>query len=922
MGSMRRTFLFGLALVTCFCLYYNSKTTVGHTPSSSIDVQYGRVDNLFSKFSNRRLLSEEGGDDFVATQHGLFGGLAHLNPEYAALSFILVVAIIVALEHFFHEIHTMTHDTPFADMVSAIEKELMIVGFMALGFKVIISTTYIVTEDWLHPFEMADLIVPITSFMFCMQGFLLCIQSIKNVETWRKAYHLHLFEILDEYYDIYFDREFNEMPWYGKLDFNGYENNDPLKPYFSLWAGFLSFYELMIFQYQYNTHHNPCLQVIVRWIPYLSPRIYGEMEFRILHSAFCETFLIQHNAMPFDEYVRRVTEKEILNLITIDPGNWLMIIMLGLANTFRTVTFTGNEPPHCDKYLEEGDYGGGGDGAHRMLSAADVPAPYQECVDKESLVDFFVLGLCMLLLNIIIFGFARFYEFRIMRRFDVWSVAHYAPYLQKTETVSEHKRKEAGRLSASELRQVLVTAKEKILFHSHSGHHNGEFSCDVFALIRGIFKRRSVLDADASETGILPKIKRVLFGNARKDKAAESAGTPGLKKGLSGRALLKSPNARGVSSGPDSPERAPHVPLGANTSKTPVPDVASPINEFPGGSPMAPKTTHVAFGALVTESPGTEEKTLLTPEKDPELDQVPHHKKHKKHKKKGGVHDHEDSDADEHAKDDLKDNFLHQLTHDNDDQVLPETLARSLSLAGQPLEFVHRKMSTAIHKVLPGGDGGDIGGHGHGDGLYGNAGRMKGVFLWNKASYFFDCVDHMMMIISFYLSLWIVNYGTVAYRLPTEGVNYQLLTISPAIASTFVYLLTVRSTCLLKAVTVLDADIMETTLEDAETAKMLGLSVRRKILHKLHINKYGERTDKPHPGHKDHHMSDEDVKHCEDELRALFDSIDTDDSGLLSRAEFKFFLGELHISFSHKRWRQIFRYVHICVAIFLAMTNS
>ena len=54
-------------------------------------------------------------------------------------------------------------------------------------------------------------------------------------------------------------------------------------------------------------------------------------------------------------------------------------------------------------------------------------------------------------------------------------------------------------------------------------------------------------------------------------------------------------------------------------------------------------------------------------------------------------------------------------------------------------------------------------------------------------------------------------------------------------------------------------------------------------------------------------MTPEDIKNCETSLRELFDSIDTDNSGLLSRAEFKIFLGELHISFSHKRWRQIFR---------------
>ena len=50
-----------------------------------------------------------------------------------------------------------------------------------------------------------------------------------------------------------------------------------------------------------------------------------------------------------------------------------------------------------------------------------------------------------------------------------------------------------------------------------------------------------------------------------------------------------------------------------------------------------------------------------------------------------------------------------------------------------------------------------------------------------------------------------------------------------------------------------------------------------------------------------------------EELERLFKTIDTDGSMLLSRSEFKEFLGELHISFSNKRWKQIFRYVYYYV---------
>ena len=95
-----------------------------------------------------------------------------------------------------------------------------------------------------------------------------------------------------------------------------------------------------------------------------------------------------------------------------------------------------------------------------------------------------------------------------------------------------------------------------------------------------------------------------------------------------------------------------------------------------------------------------------------------------------------------------------------------------------------------------------------------------------------------------------------------------------------------------------------------ETAKLLGQSVRKKILQRLKINIGHVPVHKEGGDHEVVHvekMTDEQISTCEGELRRLFACIDTDGSMLLSRAEFKDFLGDLHISFSAKRWRQIFR---------------
>ena len=229
------------------------------------------------------------------------------------------------------------------------------------------------------------------------------------------------------------------------------------------------------------------------------------------------------------------------------------------------------------------------------------------------------------------------------------------------------------------------------------------------------------------------------------------------------------------------------------------------------------------------------------------------------------------------------------------------------------------------------------------------------------------------LIISFYLALWLCNYASLCALVPNTT-WWSILTLLPGVLSTMVYVVCVRSAALLKAVTQMDADVLELTIEDAETAKMLGHAVRKKILKRLQLNiddaakndepeeaelkldsglhydvvrngaphphhidmhpehhhephhadhHIGMHEDKRHHHHHHRHLSKEDqlkkIENIEEELKRLFRMIDTDGSMLLSRSEFKEFLGELHISFSNKRWRQIFRYVCVLVCLCISI---
>lgn len=67
----------------------------------------------------------------------------------------IIIASVIAVDLLFHGLFHLTDDTPFAKMIHAIEKELMIVGFTAFIFKIIINSSDIISGDYLYALEFA-----------------------------------------------------------------------------------------------------------------------------------------------------------------------------------------------------------------------------------------------------------------------------------------------------------------------------------------------------------------------------------------------------------------------------------------------------------------------------------------------------------------------------------------------------------------------------------------------------------------------------------------------------------------------------------------------------------------------------------------------------------------------------------------------
>ena len=89
-------------------------------------------------------------------------------------SMLIVITSVLVMENLFRMLEHMAHDTPFQDMVLTIEKELMIAGTMAFIFKLILTTSDFLENEWYQALEFADTLVPVTAFMIAFLGIFWC----------------------------------------------------------------------------------------------------------------------------------------------------------------------------------------------------------------------------------------------------------------------------------------------------------------------------------------------------------------------------------------------------------------------------------------------------------------------------------------------------------------------------------------------------------------------------------------------------------------------------------------------------------------------------------------------------------------------------------------------------------------------------
>ena len=104
------------------------------------------------------------------------------------------------------------------------------------------------------------------------------------------------------------------------------------------------------------------------WKP-LNPSI-EQMEFRIFHNIFCSTFKIRKGAFAFDEYVTKVFQKSVLELIEISLIDWLYVTILLFLNMARVKLNIHTK--YCDRHDQDCD-------THRTVRLFTIVGNYSIC---------------------------------------------------------------------------------------------------------------------------------------------------------------------------------------------------------------------------------------------------------------------------------------------------------------------------------------------------------------------------------------------------------------------------------------------------------------------------------------------------------------------------------------------------------------
>jgi Ca2+-binding EF-hand superfamily protein len=163
------------------------------------------------------------------------------------------------------------------------------------------------------------------------------------------------------------------------------------------------------------------------------------------------------------------------------------------------------------------------------------------------------------------------------------------------------------------------------------------------------------------------------------------------------------------------------------------------------------------------------------------------------------------------------------------------------------------------------------------------------IYFFSSPLIYFRAVEVAIMLNSLYLSMWAVNFISVAKDETENPVVWQLLMLTPLVVCVPLVGAIVKAASLLSAIAELEVDVIGSVLENMEDETVLLQELREKIARRLeHVNVQAEKKDI---------------------VNALFYEIDTDRSGYISRHEFRDMLRALHLHYSDHKFKKLFNVI-------------
>jgi len=297
-------------------------------------------------------MAESGDDDYTQ----IFGVGTELGGPPLLLGFTAVALYLLTFSSLLDKLEGLTLGTSYHLVLQRIYREIMMVGFGSFAFTILNQTNTSLPFGLNTAFGFADICCFAMSSFFCLQGVFIMLLSVKQAQNWNVASQIPAEELLH-----------NMSVW---------ELSHPLA-----WRS--------------------------RFLPFCPTR--EQVEFRVLKSIFATAYNIKasHNEFDFAIFLRMSHENNIVKLIDITFKNWFYILFLIVAYATTDVF-------------------------HDTSCSTDT------CVIHEDLYVFTVIGCIICLLSIIAWLWGRSLELRLISSAGVERSDDYAIFLM-TEFRTEEK---------------------------------------------------------------------------------------------------------------------------------------------------------------------------------------------------------------------------------------------------------------------------------------------------------------------------------------------------------------------------------------------------------------------------------------------------------------------------------------------------